>query len=206
MARRVVKRLLENSKASFFARPVDEASDGAPGYLSVVKRPMDLGSILLFIECDAYEHLEDVRKDVAQVWENCRIYNDRSGWGSLGNVLRLSAEVLDQEFEEEWRKEILQEGALPWSHWLRDRRRLRRVFPTLQPQLVHTLLSIISLGTPDAMHARRLGTSGIRCECDVLQLSNATVRTCLTYVVRYICIKVECWFTSELIPRGIRFE
>lgn len=46
-----MKDLIENIKSKkfsqFFKEPVDEVRDGAPGYYTVIKKPMDLGTMLV---------------------------------------------------------------------------------------------------------------------------------------------------------------
>eukprot|EP01061_Rhynchopus_euleeides_P036332 TRINITY_DN61262_c0_g1_i1.p1 TRINITY_DN61262_c0_g1~~TRINITY_DN61262_c0_g1_i1.p1 ORF type:complete len:264 (+),score=42.08 TRINITY_DN61262_c0_g1_i1:190-981(+) len=182
VARGVVKKILDDPKSAFFMRPVDEIGDEAPGYFTLIKRPMDLGSILFYIENDMYDSLEEIRTDVAQVWENCRIYNGQAAWGSIGNILRIHADLLEHEFEDRWSRLVEQNADPKWGAWLEDRKRLQRVFPMLPPHLVHTLLCVVSLGSPEVITVRRLGSSGIRCECAILNMSTATVRTCLSLI------------------------
>lgn len=46
-------------------------------YLTIVKQPMDLGTIRNRLEKgEVYSTVNDVFADVALVWSNCRMYND----------------------------------------------------------------------------------------------------------------------------------
>ena len=51
---------------------------GLHDYHDVIRQPMDLGSIKegLQAEPPAYFSSAEVLKDIAQVWLNCRTYND----------------------------------------------------------------------------------------------------------------------------------
>eukprot|EP01063_Lacrimia_lanifica_P011420 TRINITY_DN18202_c0_g1_i1.p1 TRINITY_DN18202_c0_g1~~TRINITY_DN18202_c0_g1_i1.p1 ORF type:complete len:254 (+),score=68.98 TRINITY_DN18202_c0_g1_i1:135-896(+) len=187
VVKKVVKKIHDDPRAGSFCRPVDEQADAAPGYFQLVRRPMDLSSILVYLERDLYSTHEEVRADVQQVWDNCRTYNGVAAWSTLGRVLCLYVDLLEAEFEEEWSKEILQADKQPgyWARWLADRHLLQSRASTLVQHEIHTLLSYVTLGTPSAARPRRLGTAGIRCEIDVYNLSPATVRACLKYIERH---------------------
>ena len=58
-----------------FRLPVDWQGMGLFDYPMIVKKPIDLGTIKKNIEDDKYETIEDVAKDVRQVWSNCKVYN-----------------------------------------------------------------------------------------------------------------------------------
>ncbi len=61
-----------------FRVPEDWQERGLFYYPMTVENPIDLGTIKKNIEDDKYETVEDIAKDVRQVWSNCKIY-DRSG-------------------------------------------------------------------------------------------------------------------------------
>ena len=181
LARRIVKKIADDPRALYFLKPVDEVADCAPDYSKVVKRPMDLTSIQYYIDCEMYESADEVKQDVLQVFDNCRLYNSASPWASLGRVLLLHAELLRHTFEEEWLKDSTK---FQPSMWLEERRRLQDDFAALKSQHVHSVVSLLSLGSPEALNVRRMGVAGIRVSCDVLKISQATLRACTRYAHR----------------------
>eukprot|EP00659_Diplonema_papillatum_P005708 gene5708-8712_t len=183
-AKRIVKKISDDPRAAFFLRPVDELNDGAPNYSAIVTKPMDLSSIITYIEYAAYATLEEVVEDVEQVWENCRLYNRNAAWGTLGRVVFIWADLLQQEFEEEWKKEPLVPKpasmmARGGGNWLAERRQIQKLAATLTAAEAHAFLCLVEAGSPDACAARKLGNCATRCEVDVLQLSNTTANACL---------------------------
>lgn len=83
-ARKVVQDVLKNKNArALFGQPVDTTVH--TGYLKVVKKPIDLGTVLSRLpggvgaqagkERGAYSSVADVLKDVRLVWANCLAYN-----------------------------------------------------------------------------------------------------------------------------------
>ncbi|KAG0619321.1 hypothetical protein M758_4G131100 [Ceratodon purpureus] len=72
-----LKRVMKMKEADPFNKPVDPIKLGIPDYLEVIKKPMDLGTIRDRLEKgEVYNTVDDIFKDVALVWSNCRQYND----------------------------------------------------------------------------------------------------------------------------------
>jgi len=61
--------------ASIFMAPVDPRE--VPDYFTVVKKPMDLGTIQKRLEEGFYESSRDFAEDVRLVWSNCSLYNKK---------------------------------------------------------------------------------------------------------------------------------
>lgn len=79
-AARVMSRVLEyvskQDRRSFFRVPVDPVACDAPGYFSVVKEPMDLGTIRTRVQQHYYgEDLRAFCRDVQLVFSNATLYN-----------------------------------------------------------------------------------------------------------------------------------
>jgi hypothetical protein len=83
-AKKVVQEVLKNKNArALFGQPVDTTVH--TGYLKVVKKPIDLGTVLSRLpgsvgaqggkDKGAYTSVADVLKDVRLVWANCLAYN-----------------------------------------------------------------------------------------------------------------------------------
>lgn len=71
----LVNSLLASGDSLAFRRPVDWRSMGLSDYPSVIKRPMDLGTVKLRLEEGGYATPHDIASDVRLIWENCRTYN-----------------------------------------------------------------------------------------------------------------------------------
>jgi hypothetical protein len=71
----VVLHLLKQKDAWLFGEPVDWKALGLTDYPLVVKRPMDLGTILKRIEKGRYSSQSDVAEDISLVWSNAMAYN-----------------------------------------------------------------------------------------------------------------------------------
>ncbi|KLU87125.1 hypothetical protein MAPG_06130 [Magnaporthiopsis poae ATCC 64411] len=58
-----------------FIRPVDEVRDGAVGYFSVVKKPMDLSTMGSKLHAGSYASAEAFRQDFELMLSNCFLFN-----------------------------------------------------------------------------------------------------------------------------------
>jgi len=56
-----------------FREPVRESD--APGYHKIVKRPMDLQTVMKRLNVNYYKKLSDLVGDVSLIFDNCRQYN-----------------------------------------------------------------------------------------------------------------------------------
>eukprot|EP00186_Timspurckia_oligopyrenoides_P001548 CAMPEP_0182446920 /NCGR_PEP_ID=MMETSP1172-20130603/8873_1 /TAXON_ID=708627 /ORGANISM="Timspurckia oligopyrenoides, Strain CCMP3278" /LENGTH=626 /DNA_ID=CAMNT_0024643109 /DNA_START=117 /DNA_END=1997 /DNA_ORIENTATION=+ len=91
---RAIQGLAKQRAAWAFVEPVDPIAHGCPDYFSVVKTPMDLGTIEKMIVTGSYANVEDIVSDVRLVWTNCRLYNPP------GSELVKCANILEEKFEE----------------------------------------------------------------------------------------------------------
>ncbi|KAH9116865.1 hypothetical protein AeMF1_009186 [Aphanomyces euteiches] len=71
----LVSRLIQDEMAALFSRPVNPVADGCPDYLSIVKKPMDLGTVKTRSLNGYYTSWEAFKQDMALIWSNCRLYN-----------------------------------------------------------------------------------------------------------------------------------
>ena len=67
----IVSILKKSHSAIYFLDPVNLKQNS--NYASVIKHPMDLGTIMKKIL--KYRNLENFIYDLYLIWENCRIYN-----------------------------------------------------------------------------------------------------------------------------------
>lgn len=72
---KVIRKLMERRIAMLFCEPVDPTRDKCENYFDVIKKPMDLGTVLHKLRTDQYEEFTDFVDDVELVWRNAKIYN-----------------------------------------------------------------------------------------------------------------------------------
>ncbi|KAJ1803202.1 hypothetical protein LPJ75_005946, partial [Coemansia sp. RSA 2598] len=75
---RLIKRIRKRDSYGFFLEPVD--TKVITDYLTIIKHPMDLGTIQAKVEANSYTSIGDFRRDILLVCENARKYN---GDGSI---------------------------------------------------------------------------------------------------------------------------
>eukprot|EP00798_Chlamydomonas_sp_ICE-L_P027352 gene27352-4653_t len=95
----VLKQVIKAEVAWPFQEPVDVLE--VPDYLSVVKAPMDLGTVQKKLRQGVYPNHDVLLTDVALVWSNCKKYN------APGSVIVKTAEAAGKLFQQLWEKEGL---------------------------------------------------------------------------------------------------
>lgn len=84
-----------------FLRPVEEEKDGAPGYYTVVKNPMDFSTVQTKLYLRQYDTPQEFWSDVKSIFSNCQDYNaSRTDISTQCRVL----EVLFDKLYHEWAK------------------------------------------------------------------------------------------------------
>lgn len=73
----IINDLLEHPISQLFSIPVDPKLDNVPDYFDKIKNPMDLSTVKTKLIEETYETIDQVKKDVDQIWENSEIYNGR---------------------------------------------------------------------------------------------------------------------------------
>ena len=71
----LLKPLLRMPDAHYFLHPVDWRTLNIPDYPTIVKDPMDLGTIEGKLSNGTYLSVDDFVRDVRLVFHNCRLYN-----------------------------------------------------------------------------------------------------------------------------------
>lgn len=72
---KIVEKLKRHSKAEPFRIPVDPIKLKIPDYFDIIKRPMDLSTVLKNVKLREYKSPQEFAADVRLIWENCRTYN-----------------------------------------------------------------------------------------------------------------------------------
>lgn len=95
----IIKRLeLESQAYYLFAAPVDAELLQIPTYHDIVRRPMDFGTIRTNISKNKYSTVDQLLRDVRQVFYNCYLFNlpddpvTQAGQGLEAMFNRLCAE------------------------------------------------------------------------------------------------------------------
>jgi hypothetical protein len=79
-----------------FRKPVDPAADNVPNYFTVVKKPMDLGTIQTKLFAREYNTAAEFEADVRQIFSNCYEY-----WTQDDAVFKM-CEMFEKHFNEKW--------------------------------------------------------------------------------------------------------
>jgi len=105
--RDILKTLMSQSHSYIFNEPVDHVTLNIPDYPSIVKNPMDLGTVDKRLKTGHYSQgedsgvsgVEEFASNVRLVWENALLYNR-----SPDNFVRLKALEYQKLFEEKFAK------------------------------------------------------------------------------------------------------
>ena len=72
--------LRKHKDAAPFLEPVDWKVLGIPDYPTIIKRPMDLGTVVRRLDANQYNNVFEVADDVDLVWTNAMTYNMDDSW------------------------------------------------------------------------------------------------------------------------------
>ena len=72
---RLIQNLWRNSKSYIFQSPVDVKELDIPDYYTIVKTPMDMGTIKNKLKEHKYSKIQEFIDDMELVFYNCRLYN-----------------------------------------------------------------------------------------------------------------------------------
>lgn len=95
---KIVEKIRKNAKSEHFRNPVDPIRLKIPDYFNVIKRPMDIGTVLKKLRSKpmGYTAPSEVADDVRQIWINCRTYNGEQ------HPVTISANACSEVFEKSW--------------------------------------------------------------------------------------------------------
>ncbi|RKP14508.1 Bromodomain-containing protein, partial [Piptocephalis cylindrospora] len=94
----IIRQLKRSTASEAFRAPVDHAGMGLADYLSVVKQPMDLGTVERKLSKGEYSGVGEFAADVQRIWDNCYLYNGRENYYSQ------QAQLLETTFHNHLRK------------------------------------------------------------------------------------------------------
>ncbi|XP_023530517.1 transcription factor GTE8 isoform X1 [Cucurbita pepo subsp. pepo] len=93
----LLKRLMSHQYAWVFNTPVDVVKLNLPDYFTVIKHPMDLGTVKSKLSSGAYSSPLDFLADVKLTFSNAMTYNPP------GNDVHIMADVLNSYFDMRWK-------------------------------------------------------------------------------------------------------
>ncbi|XP_020589008.1 transcription factor GTE9-like isoform X2 [Phalaenopsis equestris] len=93
----LLKRLMAHQYAWVFNTPVDAVKLNIPDYFTVIKQPMDLGTVKSKIVSGAYSSPQDFASDVRLTFSNAMTYNPPT------NDVHAMANVMRNFFESRWK-------------------------------------------------------------------------------------------------------
>lgn len=93
----LLKRLMAHQYGWVFNTPVDAVKLNIPDYFTVIKQPMDLGTVKAKLASGAYSSPWDFASDVRLTFSNARKYNP------AGNDVYLMSDVMSKFFETRWK-------------------------------------------------------------------------------------------------------
>ena len=92
--RAITKRLMAHRFGEYFRDPVDTSDPELRNYTRIVKKPMDLSTILKTLDANGYKSVEEWEADVRLVCDNCILYNRRDAY--ISDVAEYMKEVFDK--------------------------------------------------------------------------------------------------------------
>lgn len=89
--RQVITKISKLENADIFLYPVDSVS--YPEYYEIIQSPMDITTVKN--KLNSYISVEEMLRDIRQIWENCRIFNaDGSDIVKMADKLAEASEAL----------------------------------------------------------------------------------------------------------------
>ncbi|KAJ6424053.1 hypothetical protein OIU84_024932 [Salix udensis] len=117
----LLKRLMSHQYGWIFNTPVDIVKLNIPDYYTIIKNPMDLGTVKSKISSGAYSSPLEFMADVRLTFKNAMVYNPQ------GSDAYIMADTLNNFFEMRWKSiekklpraggEVLQENSEPHEYF-----------------------------------------------------------------------------------------
>lgn len=93
---KILQRIYNRRDSEMFREPVPWEALGLVDYLSVVKEPMDLGTVKSKLNAGDYNSEDECVADIRLVWHNAMLYN------APGAAVYVKAKTLSEAFEAQW--------------------------------------------------------------------------------------------------------
>lgn len=89
-----VEKIISKNGSEIFRDPVDWKQYGLFDYLTIIRKPMDLRTVLNSLNSDSYSSIERCTSDIRQIWQNAMIYN------APGSKVYIAAQHMSQVWEQ----------------------------------------------------------------------------------------------------------
>ncbi|OUM63817.1 hypothetical protein PIROE2DRAFT_29498, partial [Piromyces sp. E2] len=96
MCKKIIGKLLRHYDSSFFREPVDPVLFNIPTYFTIIKNPMDFGTVKKKLENKEYSNKCEFECDVRLVFSNCFLFNPPS------TQVNDAGKVVENYFNKEW--------------------------------------------------------------------------------------------------------
>jgi hypothetical protein len=93
---KILQRIYGRRDSEMFRDPVPWEALGLVDYLSVVKKPMDLGTVRSKLNAGSYASEDECAADIRLIWHNAMLYN------APGAAVYVKAKTLSEAFEAQW--------------------------------------------------------------------------------------------------------
>ena len=94
----MLSSLWKHQCAFIFHEPVNVEALNIPDYYTIVRRPMDFGTIKQKLKDQRYQNISEFIDDMELVFYNCKLYNgETSQVGTMGKAV-----------DDEYRKQLIQ--------------------------------------------------------------------------------------------------
>ena len=93
---KILARIYNRRDSEMFREPVPWEALGLVDYLSVVKTPMDLGTVKEKLSSGKYQNEDECVADIRLIWHNAMLYN------APGAAVYVKAKSLSEAFESQW--------------------------------------------------------------------------------------------------------
>ncbi|KAG1173845.1 hypothetical protein G6F70_005514 [Rhizopus microsporus] len=94
----IIVNAMTNPHAFEFLRPVDPIRQGVPHYFTIIKKPMDLGTIKGKLKNNQYASPEEMDEDVRLMFRNCYTFNPPNTY------VYNEAKALEDDYNADWQK------------------------------------------------------------------------------------------------------
>lgn len=104
---KITKKIMNYPISVFFRNPVDPEKDGAPNYFEVIKRPMDLSTVLKRLDDKYYTTVDKWKEEMNLIWKNAMSYNPEDYYihmiaKELSDIFRRYCEKIPRTELEAW--------------------------------------------------------------------------------------------------------
>lgn len=104
----IIETLEKDPRAYDFLVPVDYIAFGLTDYPTIIKKPMDLGTVKSNLKLGLYEKVGDCLEGLQLIWTNCKTYNmENSEIWKLAQVLeKMNHKLVEKHFKNQLKQTV----------------------------------------------------------------------------------------------------